>query len=705
MRNRSCEMTRQLVICLTTLMTSLVLVAPVTAQTKRPNILLIYCDDIGYADISAYDHAASDVTTPQINRIADRGVLFTQGYAASPICNVSRSAIVTGQYPQSNGTQWYGGPGLTKVAVGTTLAEQLKAGGYRTVSIGKHHFGAIGEPKNTDAELRTARDNPVNHGFDEFFGFIHSEKDYARSTKEQLDQFVEQVSVKKVSRQEAVKRARQAVIGPMIRAFHNNGSPTFEREDRHGYTTEIFTDEAIKQFKAQDAPLFVAVNYNSLHTQLWNAVPQAYKEARGITDEEERTYSPSKYGGALPFWTFNHRYAWFKAGKNEDALGSIDDPRDTAANRFRRKLYLAALNHLDDNVGRLLDALHTNGQLDHTIVIFTSDNGGSHNIGADNSPLTGHKYMLGEGGIRVPFILSWKDHSVAGAVLDDAISQMDLIETILAAAGLTNATRTDGRDLSGLICGQADQDYRTQFWDSGNDWAVRHANWKLRVITEPRQFPNFNESPGQFLYRLDQDPSEQNNIAKDYPAIVKSLTAMHDTWQKQQYKITPVFRDNSLIINGSFEHTEGDNQRALSWHYQHGIDEMGATLGGAMPAADGVWRGYLCKAGELWQITKHKINTDDTYKLRFSVNTYGSPEHGVLAQLIASDHAGEGYQKLSCKIRAIADDSDASTWQSYEAVFKAEKDTDYLGKKIGLILQGIGPEGYRAIDDISLTNE
>ncbi|MFK7790471.1 MAG: sulfatase [Phycisphaeraceae bacterium] len=674
-------------------------------ETKRPNVLLIYCDDVGYADISAYAHAAKDTHTPQINRIAERGVLFTQGYATSPICNVSRSSIVTGQYPQSNGTRWYGGPGLTQVPIGTTLAEQLKAGGYRTVSIGKHHFGSVGEPNNTDAELRTARDNPVNHGFDEFFGFIHSEKDYARNTQDELDQFIKHATANGVTRNEAIKRARQAVIGPMIRAQHNAGAPTLKREDRPGYTTDIFTDEAIKQFDKQNAPLFVAVNYNALHTQLWNAVPQPYKEKRGITEEETSTYSPGAYDGQLPFWTFNHRYAWFAPGNTKDKLGDINDPRDTAGNRFRRKLYLAALDHLDDNVGRLLDALQASGQLDNTIVIFTGDNGGSHNIGADNSPLTGHKYMLGEGGIRVPFIVSWLGREDDGRVIKDAVSQMDLIDTILSASKLENGTRTDGRDLSEIISGIIEQDYRTQFWDSGNDWVVRHANWKLRVITNNRDFPNFKESPGTFLYRLDQDPSEQKNLADDHPAIVTALTAEHQAWVEKQYKVAPIFRDNSLIRNGSFEHTEGNNQRAIAWQYQGDVESIGATVGGAMPAADGIWRGYLQETGRLWQITERKITAGDTYRLKFSVNTTGSTDHGVAAQLIASDDEEPGYQKLSPTIRAIANDSDAIAWQSYEITFKAEQGAEYLGKKIGVVIQGIGSKGYRAIDAISLNVE
>ncbi|MEM9347122.1 MAG: sulfatase-like hydrolase/transferase [Planctomycetota bacterium] len=676
---------------------------PTNALNRQPNIILIYCDDIGYADISAYAHAAEDTKTPQIDRLAERGVLFTQGYAASPICNVSRVAVTSGRYPQSTGTRWYGGPGLTNVPVGTTLAEQLRAGGYRTVSIGKHHFGSIGEPKNTDADLRITRDNPVNHGFDEFFGFIHSEKDYERNTQEQLDAFLEGVLTNGVAKEEAALRARQAVIGPMVRAHYNNEVPTLAREDRTGYTTDIFTDEAIRQLESPDQPLFMAINYNSLHTQLWNGVPDQYKAARGITVEEEQAYSPIEYDGSLPFWIFNNRFAWFSPGKAENKLGNIDDPRDTAANRFRRKLYLAALDHLDENIGRLLDALEAKGQLDSTIVVFTGDNGGSHNIAADNSPLTGHKYMLGEGGIRVPFIVSWIGQDDDGLVVDDAVSQMDLIDTVLSAAGLKNITHTDGRDLGGIIHGKTDQDYRTQLWNSGNDWVVRHGNWKLRIITQERRFPNFSEKPCTQLYRLDLDPGEQNNLAEDNPVIVHALTALHEEWVEKQYKTGPMAHDNSLIKNGSFENSTGVNNRALDWQYKGDADSIGATLGGAMEASDGLWRGYLSEDSSLSQITDHMIQAGDTFTLRLSVNTTGSSQHGILAQVIASDGIGSPNQSLEWKVQAIADDSDRHAWQSYEIKFESEEDADYLGKRIGLVFQAIGPEGYRAIDRVSLT--
>lgn len=675
------------------------------ALNKRPNIVLIYCDDIGYADISAYAHAAQDTKTPHIDRLAERGVIFTQGYAASPICNVSRVAVTSGRYPQSTGTHWYGGPGLTNVPAGTTLAEQLRTGGYRTVSIGKHHFGNIGEPKNTDHELRTARDNPVNHGFDEFFGFIHSEKDYKRNTQEALDAFLKGVLANGVAEEEARLRARQAVIGPMIRAQYNDGLPTLTREDRPGYTTDIFTDEAIQQLEALDQPLFMAINYNSLHTQLWNGVPATYKAARDITAEEEQAYSPVEYDGTLPFWTFNHRYAWFSPGKAEDKLGNIDDPRDTAANRFRRKLYLAALDHLDENIGRLLDALQNKRLLNNTIVIFTGDNGGSHNIAADNSPLTGYKYMLGEGGIRVPFIISWPGQEDDQRVVDDAVSQMDLTDTILTAAGLKNISHTDGRDLGGMINGATDQDYRTQFWNSGDDWVVRHGNWKLRVIMQERRFPNFTEQPGTQLYRLDQDPGEQNNQATRNPAIVRALTVLHQEWATKHYEIGPLARDNSLIKNGSFENNKGVNNRALDWQYKGNTESIGATLGGAIDASDGLWRGYLREDSSLSQITGHTIQAGEKFTLLLSVNTTGSAEHGVMAQLVSTDGIGHPIQSLDWKLHAIADDLDHRVWQSYKMTFEAKKGDDCIGKRIGVVIRAIGPEGYRAIDDVSLTVE
>ena len=141
-------------------------------QTEKPNILVIWGDDVGWSNLSAYNHAVMGYSTPNIDRIADEGILFTDHYA-QPSCTAGRAAFITGQYPIRSGMTTVGQPGspLGLQVESPTLAELLKAEGYRTGQFGKNHLGDRNEHL------------PTNHGFDEFFGNL-----YHLNTQEEAEQ-------------------------------------------------------------------------------------------------------------------------------------------------------------------------------------------------------------------------------------------------------------------------------------------------------------------------------------------------------------------------------------------------------------------------------------------------------------------------------------------------------------------------------------
>ena len=209
-------------------------------------------------------------------------------------------------------------------------------------------------------------------------------------------------------------------------------------------------------------------------------------------------------------------------------LGAIQD-------EDMRKYYLANLNCLDDNIGRVLDELKEAGLDKNTLIIFISDNGGSPLTGAVNAPLSAGKYSLWEGGIRVPMAISWPGHVNPGEVQNQYVSAADILPTIVKAAGvqLTDST-IDGKDLLNTIS----DDDRLLVWKWGKTWAVRKGVYKLTNTNEqwgkgrPSDFylkPVSNDFSLK-LFDLENDPGERINLAKDMPDKVAELKLDYDNW-------------------------------------------------------------------------------------------------------------------------------------------------------------------------------
>lgn len=454
---------------------------------ERPNILLIITDDQGYADYGAYG-GADDVSTPNLDRITDNGVRFTNGYATAPICNASRQGIITGSYQQRWGTYYYGGKIFPESK--RTIPEILGSEGYRCVKIGKTHYANVLDNNVQIEDARTYREFPLNHGYEEFLGFCAPRHDYFKL--KESDNWVQ-----------GADDDRMSQFGPLWR---NN-----EKEDFEGYTTDIFGDEAVAQInKSDDRPFFMELSFNAVHHPIYQA-PEKYLKKFGI--EEFPEWNPEEES----FLDYHARTCW---RAEEDPVG--------------RLRYLANLACLDDNVGKVLDALEKSGKLENTLIFYVSDNGGSQNTYANNGILNGHKYILQEGGIRTLYTMSWAKKFKGEKVVDAMVSHMDILPTCLAAAqsAALDSINIDGKELFSVIENPAAKHHELLVWDTRNEQVVHKGDWKLHVVKKDNHFRSIHLDAGTYLYNLATDPSEQNNLAKSNIEKLNELKKEYELWKQ-----------------------------------------------------------------------------------------------------------------------------------------------------------------------------
>jgi arylsulfatase A-like enzyme len=457
-------------------------------ETSSPNFLIIVTDDQGYGDLGAFKHHAPDVRTPNMDRIAAKGVLFTDAYASAPVCSPSRAGWNTGQHQVRWDPKSSFGCGLPNAV--THIAEIMKANGYATARIGKNDNGK-------GLNRRGVREDPMNHGFDEFLGFSAHGHDFFLLSKD-------------IETRTPDPKGHSAVVGPLM---HNKGVKEF----KNGYLTEVFTNAAINFVERdRDTPFFLTLSYNSVH-HLIHQSPKRYLEKYGVKAIPK--YDPDMGSYAR----------WFK---QYITLGRITEDE-------MRRYYLANLNCLDDNIGRVLDALEERSLADNTVVIIFSDNGDAPTNGAWNRPLAGAKFSLWEGGIRVPFILSRPSDPHAGETWNHPISTLDVLPTCLEAAGIKLPETLDGRPIP--KSSKEFEESRHLFWRwGGASYAVRSGDWKLLhngTVSNRKPTAGIvnrkNLVKGTRLFNLREDISESRDLAEDHPEVVQRLQNSYADWSEE----------------------------------------------------------------------------------------------------------------------------------------------------------------------------
>jgi arylsulfatase A-like enzyme len=425
----------------------------VRAQARRPNIVVIVADDMGYADIGV--HGSKDIPTPNIDALAKSGVRFTDAYVSGPYCSPTRAGLLTGRYPQRFGHEFNIGMIEAHRDAGlplseTTLADRLKAAGYRTAVIGKWHLGTA------------PQFHPLRRGFDEFFGFLSGAHSYLNpedSTNPLLD------------------------------------GTTVVRETQ--YLTEELSDRAVSFISRQKSnPFFLYVAFNAVHVPI-EATNKYVARFQHIADTTRRTYA-------------------------------------------------AMLSAMDDGIGRTLEALRAQRLEENTLIFFFSDNGGPTTRaginGSSNAPLRGSKRTTWEGGIRVPFIVSWKGRVAANTTYSQPIIQLDVAPTALAAAGVAPGRKAnfDGINLLPFLSSRPTAVPHTSlYWRLGAMMAIRKGDWKL-VKMHDRPFEGdpeeLSDLTGAQLYNLKADVAEQSDVAAKHPEKVRELEDEWRGWNRQLSK-------------------------------------------------------------------------------------------------------------------------------------------------------------------------
>ncbi len=433
----------------------------------NPNIIYILADDLGYGDLSCYGQ--TKFKTPNIDKMADEGMLFTQHYAGCTVCAPSRSSLMTGQttghtFIRGN-KEWVPEGQYPLEAKAITIAEVLKEVGYTTGGFGKWGLGFVG-----------TEGDPNSQGFDEFYGY------------------------------NCQRLAHNYFPGHL---WDNNKKVILE-----GNTDDKFTEYAPElihkralQFieKNRDKPFFLFYPNTIPHAEL--LLPEdELKEFRGKYLPEKK-YKGSEFGDKR-----------FRTG------GYGTQPESHAA-------FAAMVTLLDKQVGEVLDKLKELGLDKNTIVIFTSDNGPHLEGGADpnyfnsNGIYKGFKRDLYEGGIREPMIAWWPGKIKAGTTNNHISAFWDMMPTFAELAGAKTPENIDGISMLPTILGEDGQNqYDYLYWEfheKGGRKALRKGDWKL---------VNYNvnkpEKATIELYNLIDDPGEENNVADSHPELVKELTKL-----------------------------------------------------------------------------------------------------------------------------------------------------------------------------------
>ena len=391
---------------LRTIVVLLAMVGGRAAAAERPNVVLFLVDDLGWADVSP-NNPDTFYETPNVQRLADEGANFTNGYAANPVCSPTRYSVMTGRYPsRADLTNWLWGKRKVRFrgaemigrlpAGDRTVAEFLRDAGYRTAFLGKWHLG----------EDEAAW--PEHNGFD-------------------------------VNRGGHSKGHPPSYFSPYRNPRLSDGPEGEYLTDRLAEEAARLVDEYAVAGKADGQSFFLDLSFYSVHTPLQAPQPlvQKYRQKAerlgldpaGTFATEEQVYDPAKYGKRRVRTVQSH------------------------------PTYAAMVESMDAAVGRVLEALDRNGVAGETLVIFTSDNGGlstSEGSPTSNLPLRGGKGWMYEGGIREPFLIRWPGVAEAGATIETPVMTTDILPTVCEAAGVSmTGAAADGAAADGA---EADDD-------------------------------------------------------------------------------------------------------------------------------------------------------------------------------------------------------------------------------------------------------
>lgn len=525
---------------------ALPVVASAQAEDRRPNIMVIMVDDMGYSDLGCF---GGEIHTPNLDGLANNGMRFTQFFNAGRSCP-SRAALMTGLYAQQAGIMAMGQSLNTECV---TIPEVLKTAGYHTAMTGKWHLSLTqGIGNNADQMAWLSHQNtfnnrpfapietyPCNRGFDEHWGTIWGVVNH-------FDPFS---------------------------LVHNEEPIYTDAIPSDFYSTDFITNKTIDlldDLSAKEEPFFMYVAYNAPHWPL-HAKPEDIKKYDGMYDEGWDVMREKRYARMVELGLISPEQTPVSRNESGRLWENETDKEFQAANM---EVHAAMIDCVDQGVGRIIQKLKETGEYDNTIIIFSSDNGASSEnygigefdrhdrtrdgqmvthdsrtpgdqlsynylgtgwAGAINTPFRYWKAESFHGGIAAPTIVHWPAgmKSGKGSIVNEPCHFIDIMPTCIALAGAEYPSTynghsikplaAEGRSLLPLISGEGEWNgERTLFWEHENGRAVRVGNWKMTSL----------RNGGWQLFDLSTDYSETNNVAAEYPDKVREMKTLWNNWAK-----------------------------------------------------------------------------------------------------------------------------------------------------------------------------
>lgn len=498
---------------------------PKTRTSSKPNIIVVLVDDLGFNQISSYGGGMSNgnFKTPNIDNLAKDGVLCTNGYSSSPICSPSRASLLTGRFPTRFGYEFTPTTSSMMKAISLFSKKNEVADGVyydkREENIIDIEQMGLPQSEKTIAEmlkpegyhnihigkwhLGHANDFlPRKHGFDESLRIDQGSLFLPEDDENVINAKLEFDPIDKV------------LWGNLPYAVNFNEGP---RMNPDGHLTDYLTNEAVKVIeKNKNRPFFLYLAYWAVHSPL-QAKKEDYEKLSFIENHDERV------------------------------LASM-------------------VMTVDRGVGKIRDVLKKNNIDDNTIIIFTSDNGAPGYIGLPdlNKPYRGWKLTHFEGGVHVPFIVSYPNKIPKGITYNGRVSNLDILSTVASVAGVDmdrndlKEIEFDGANVLPYLIGENEgEPERVLFNKSGNYSFIIKEGWKLQVDLAQNK---------KWLYNLNEDPTEQINLIKSDLKKLNELEKILNKKLSEQVKpIWPSLLDWPIFIDKTLDETVNNNDEYIFW--------------------------------------------------------------------------------------------------------------------------------------------
>lgn len=447
-------------------------------SAERPNIIYIYADDLGYAEIGPYGQ--EKIKTPNLDRMANEGMRFTDHYTSTPVCAPARCMLLTGKHGGHSyirGNYEMGGfpdsleGGQMPLPEGTyTVAKMLKQAGYVTALTGKWGLG-----------MHNTTGSPLRQGFDYYFGYLDQKQAHNFYPTHLWEN------------DESLKLNNPAIFVHKTIDSAKATDDDFNYFKGKEYAPELMTQKALQFIQTnKNRPFFLYMPYTIPHVSL--QAPAEYIAQYKDKFDDKPYYGQKGYASA----------------------------------KYPRATYAAMISFLDAQVGLIMQHIQKLGLDENTIIMFSSDNGTTFNGGVDyrffNSvaSMRGLKMDVFEGGIREPFLVRWPKRVKANSINTHISAQYDVMATLAELTG-QDAGNTDGISFLSTLIGKENQQQKHQYLyfeypEKGGQLAIRLGDWKGVKL-------NVREGDGSkwMLFDLKKDRNETTDLASQYPKIIEQL--------------------------------------------------------------------------------------------------------------------------------------------------------------------------------------